>query len=69
MRISLDGENYSPLKPIDQSNFNFPCGRSAGYESVEYQLPKNIVAEHGAVMQFEWETETGVVVQCSDVII
>jgi len=34
-----------------------------------YALPKNIVADHGAVMQFEFETEKGTIVQCADIIV
>ena len=44
------------------NKFNFACGRNAGYESVQYDLPKNIVAEKGALMQFEWEHKDGVIV-------
>jgi len=65
MRISVDGENFIPLKPtgVESPNkFSFACGRTAGYESVQYDLPKNIVAEKGAVMQFEWEHKDGVIV-------
>lgn len=69
MRVSLDGESYTPLVPFGKTTFKFPCGRKAGYESVMYQLPKTIVSEHGAVIQFEFETEKGVIVQCADIIV
>jgi len=69
MRVSLDGESYSPLMPMGHTNFKFPCGRKAGYESVLFQLPKTIVSDRGAVMQFEFETEKGVIVQCADIIV
>jgi hypothetical protein len=62
MRVSLDGESYTPLVPYGHNNFKFPCGRKAGYESLMYQLPKTIVSDRGAVMQFEFETEKGVIV-------
>jgi hypothetical protein len=61
MRVSLDGESYTPLVPHGMNQFKFPCGRKAGYESVKYLLPKTIVSDH-AVMQFEFETEKGVIV-------
>jgi len=71
MRVSTDGESYSPLVPHGHNYFKFPCGRRAGYESVMYQLPKNIVSDvgKGIVMQFEFETEKGVIVQCADIIV
>ena len=47
MRVSTDGESYSPLVPHGHNYFKFPCGRRAGYESVMYQLPKNIVSDVG----------------------
>ena len=69
MRVSVDGEgSYVPLTPHGQQHFQFPCGRKAGYESVMYQLPKTIVGDN-AVMQFEFETEKGVIVQCADIIV
>jgi hypothetical protein len=69
VRVSVDGENYQPLTPIKFSKFKFPCGRKVGYESVEYTLPKSMVAENGAVVQLEFETDYGTVVQCADMII
>lgn len=65
----MDGENYIPLIPHGHKNFKFPCGRKSGYEQVQYNFPKTIVAEHGAVLQLEFETDFGTVVQCADMIV
>ena len=58
-----------PLTPFGHQKFKFGCGRKAGYETVVYKLPKSIIAERGAVVQLEFETEYGTVVQCSDMIV
>jgi len=50
VRVSTDSENFVPLKPTGKTNFKFPCGRSAGYESAEYTLPKSVVAEKGGLV-------------------
>ena len=58
-----------PLTPINKQNFRIPCGRKAGYESIEVKLPKSIVAEKGAVVQLEFSTPWGTVIQCADIIV
>ena len=58
-----------PLTPHGKSKFKFDCGRSAGYESAEFVLPKSIVAENGGILQLEFETESGTIVQCADIIV
>ena len=45
MRVSIDGLSYVPLTPKGKKNFKFPCGRKAGYEQVEFTLPKLIVGD------------------------
>ena len=69
VRLTIDGINYQPLTPAKKNHFKFPCGRQVGYEQIEYTLPKNMVAEDGGVVQLEFETEYGTVVQCADLII
>lgn len=70
MRVSMDGEgSFTPLTPHGHQHFKFPCGRKAGYEQMMYQLPKTVVADRGIVLQFEFETEKGVIVQCADIIV
>ena len=60
IRISTDGKNYIPLNPAGFQSPKFTCGRSIGYESAEFKLPKSIVKD--AVVQMEFETELGTVV-------
>jgi len=62
VRVSTDGLNYMPLTPEGRTNFKFPCAHKAGYESTKFTLPKSIVAETGAVVQLEIETDYGTVV-------
>jgi|SaaInl33SG_5_DNA_1037386.scaffolds.fasta_scaffold86212_1 hypothetical protein len=62
IRVSADGMNYQPLTPDGRKSFKFPCAHKAGYESTKFTLPKNIVAEGGAVVQLELETDYGTVV-------
>ena len=61
MRISLDGENYIPLRPIGITLNKFPCGRHYGYESGTFKLPKSIVGDN-IVVQLEFEHEFGTTV-------
>jgi hypothetical protein len=56
----MDGQSFVPLTPKGRKNFKFPCGRKAGYEQVEFTLPKLIVGD--AVVQFEFDTEFGTTV-------
>jgi len=51
------------------AKFQFSCGRKSGYESAEFSLPKSVVADRGAVVQFEFENEFGTTVQCADIIV
>ena len=67
VRASVDGESYVPLTPLGRKNFKFPCARKAGYEQVEFTLPKGIVGT--VVLQLEVETEFGTIVQCADMIV
>jgi hypothetical protein len=69
IRVSIDGSNYIPLTPDGRTSTKFPCGRKAGYESVKFTLPKSIVSETSAVVQMEFETDYGTIVQCSDMIV
>ena len=69
IRVSIDAYNFVPLIPDGQTNFKFPCGRKAGYESAKYTLPKNVVADKGGLIQLEFETELGTIVQCADIIV
>ncbi len=50
IRVSLDGKNYIPLTPTGFNSPKFTCGRSIGYESAEFRLPKSIISELGAVI-------------------
>lgn len=69
IRVSTDGENFSPLLPVGKTIDKFSCGRKTGYESMQYNFPKSLVAEKGAVVQLEFETEYGTIVQCADIIV
>ena len=69
IRASVDGENYLPLTPQGHKNFKFPCGRKPGYEQLQFNLPKSIVSERTVVIQLEFETEFGTIVQCADMIV
>lgn len=69
IRVSTDGMNYVPLTPDGRTAFKFPCGRKPGYESTKFTLPKSIVSESGAVVQLEFETDYGTIVQCADMIV
>jgi hypothetical protein len=53
----------------ENSEIKFPCGREVGWEKLDFRLPDSMVAENGAVVQLEFETEYGTIVQCSDMII
>jgi len=63
--------NLTTLHPLD-TKFNydgkFECGRNKGFESKEFQLPKNFECD-GCTLQFKWETEYGDVYSCSDIMI
>jgi hypothetical protein len=48
--MTVDGVNYQPLTPLKKTKFKFPCGRKVGYETIEYKLPKSMVAEDGGVV-------------------
>lgn len=50
LRISADGDNFAPIIPVGKKSFKFPCGRSSGYESAEYVLPKSAVNNEGAIL-------------------
>ena len=70
IRVSMDGTNFIPLRPEGVSSQRFPCGRKYGYESGKFKLPRSIVASNpGAVLQMEFDTEFGTIVQCSDIIV
>ena len=63
----MDGANYLPLTPNGKKNFKFPCARKAGYEQMEFTLPKGTVGN--VVLQLEFDTEFGTIVQCADMIV
>jgi len=67
MRVSVDGETFFPMTPKGKKNFKFPCARKAGYEQVEFTLPKSILGN--AVVQMEFDHEFGTTVQCADIIV
>lgn len=63
---------YQQVAPVGSKTNTFPCGRSVGYESVIIKLPKNMVTNDNndfVVMQFEMQTQYGVIIQCSDLIV
>jgi hypothetical protein len=57
------------LIPVGKASYRFPCGKSYGYDSAEFVLPKKFQNEKGAVLQLEFEHDQGTVVQCGDIII
>ena len=66
----MDGTNFIPLRPEGVGSQKFPCGRKYGYESGKFRLPRSIIAQNpGAVLQMEFQTEYGTIVQCSDIIV
>jgi hypothetical protein len=67
--MSVEEDNYVPITPEGHKNFKFPCGRKPGYERVIMNLPKWIVSERGGVVQLEFETDMGTIVQCADIIV
>lgn len=69
VRVSTDGDNFVPVTPLGHKYFKFPCARKPGYEQIEFRLPKALIAEKGAVVQFEVDTKYGTVVQCADIIV
>ena len=63
--------NLTTLHPLDTKytyDGRFECGRNKGFESKEFQLPKNFECD-GCTLQFKWETEYGDVYSCSDIMI
>lgn len=62
VRVSTDGDNFIPITPLGHKFFKFPCARKPGYEQIEFRLPKGLIAEKGAVVQFEVDTKYGTVV-------
>ena len=52
----------------------FPCGRHFGYESGKFRLPRGLInrndyLEGAALLQLEFESDYGTIVQCADIII
>ena len=63
--------NFTTLHPLDTKfryDGSFECGRNKGFESKEFQLPKNYECD-GCTLQFKWQTEFGDVYSCSDIMI
>ena len=63
--------NLTTLHPLNTKytyDGRFECGRNKGFESKEFQLPKNFECD-GCTLQFKWETEYGDVYSCSDIMI
>ncbi len=63
--------NFTTLHPLDTKytyDGKFECGRNKGFESKEFQLPKNFECD-GCTLQFKWETEYGDIYSCSDIMI
>lgn len=70
IRISTDGNSFSPLTPMGKKSWTFECGRKSGYEAVEYRLPAKVVSgDKMAIVQLEFETDMGTIVQCADAIV
>ena len=68
--MSVDGVNFIPLRPEGVQSQKFPCGRTYGYQSGTFKFPRSIVAENpGAVLQMEFDTDYGTIVQCADIIV
>ena len=65
----MDGSNFHPLMPQGVMKQKFPCGRHYGYESGNFHLPKSIVSEEPVMLQLEYQTEFGTIVQCADIIV
>ena len=69
IKMSNDGETFLTLTPHGKSKSRFNCGRTSGYESAEFVVPKQIQNDKGAILQLEFETENGVILQCADLIV
>jgi hypothetical protein len=50
IRVSTDGENFNPIVPLNKAVDKFPCGRKIGYESMQFNFPKTLIAEKGAIV-------------------
>jgi hypothetical protein len=70
IRVSSDSNDFMPLTPKGLKTPQFACGRKVGYENAFVKLPKSVVSEKDTVIvQIEFETEYGTIVQCSDMIV
>ena len=74
IRVSVDDVNFHPLMPEGVNAQRFPCGRHFGYESGKFRLPRGLInrneyAEGAALLQLEYETDYGTIVQCADLVI
>lgn len=65
-------EDFKVLKPVDvidnNANYSFACGRQAGFDFKEFELPEDYACDH-CTLQLKWETSVGTVYSCSDLMI
>ena len=50
IRVSVDGNNYHPIRPEGVNSHEFPCGRQYGYESGNFKFPKSLISEDGTAI-------------------
>lgn len=72
MSTGLD-VNFTALKPISDlitydTDFSFSCGRQAGFEFQQFELPKDYACDQ-CTLQVKWETPVGEYYTCSDIMI